>query len=114
MKMETKQEIFTRYKKEYYKAKGIPGKRRLLTQIIDTVKNVTGMGRKSIIRAFNHLQVKDPSGEERRGRSLYFMPDVTVALKDLWEAGGEVCGELLHPMIREYVGILKRDGMWKN
>jgi hypothetical protein len=114
MKMETKQEIFSRYKSEYYRAKKIKGGRKILTKIIDTVKSVTKMGRKSIIRVFNQLQVKDPYQEEQRGRSLYYTPDVTVALKDTWETGGEVCGELLHPMIKEYVEILKRDKMWKH
>jgi hypothetical protein len=114
MKMETKQEVLTRYKKEYYKAKGTLGKRKTLTKIIDTVESVTGMGRKSIIRAFNHLQIKDPLGEEQRGRKLYYTPDVTVTLKEVWEVGGEVCGELLHPMIKEYVSIFKREKMWKH
>lgn len=44
---------------------------------------------------------------------MYYTPDVTVALKEVWEAGGEVCGELLHPVVKEYVNILKRDKMWK-
>ena len=111
--METKKGVFNRYKKEYYKAKTIKlGGRKILTKIINTVENVTGMGRKSIIRKFNDLQVKDPYHEDQRGRSLYYTPDVTCALKDIWEAGGEVCGELLHPIIKEYVDILKRDKMW--
>jgi hypothetical protein len=114
MKMETKQEVFSRYKNEYYRAKTIKGGRKILTKIIDTVRSVTKMGRKSIIRVFNQLQVKDPYQEETRGRSVYYTPDVTVALKDTWEAGGEVCGELLHPMIKEYVYILRRDKIWKH
>ena len=114
MKMETKQEVFTRFKKEYRQAKTIKGGRKTLTKIIDVVKNVTGMGRKSIIRAFNRLQIKDSYRTEQRGRPLYYTPDVTIALKDIWEAGGEVCGELLHPVIAEYVFILQRDQMWKH
>ncbi len=114
MKMETKQEVFARYKKEYYKARVTKGGRKTLTMIIDTVKSVTGMGRKSIIRTFNRLQVKDPRTEEHRGRSLYYTPDVTAALKDIWEAGGEVCGELLHPMVNEYVAIFRRDLVWNH
>jgi len=60
MKMETKQEIFARYKKEYYRARTVRGGKETLTKIIDTVSDVTGMGRKSIIRRFNRLQMKDP------------------------------------------------------
>jgi hypothetical protein len=56
--------------------------------------------------------MEDPYKEETRGRKEYYGPDVTVALKEVWEAGSEVCGELLHPMIKEYVEILKKDKMW--
>ena len=110
--METKRELFVRYKDEYIKARKVKGKRKTLTKIIDTVKSVTRMGRKSIIRAFNRLQMVDLCHEEHRGRVLYYTPDVTCALKDIWEAGSEVCGELLHPMVREYVSILQRDKLW--
>ena len=71
MKMETKQEIFDRYKQEYYKAKGFKEGRGRQTEIIDIVKNVTKMGRKSIIRAFNRIQLKDPYKEDGRGRYLH-------------------------------------------
>jgi hypothetical protein len=114
MKMETKKDIFNKYKKEYYEAKATLGKRKILTKIIDTVRDVTGMGRKAIIRAFNNKQKQDPCHEEKRGRKVYYKPDVTAALKDIWETGSEVCGELLHPMIKEYVKILIRDKMWKH
>jgi hypothetical protein len=40
--------------------------------------------------------------------------DVTCALKDVWEAGDEVCGELLKPMVSEYISILIRDKMWNH
>ena len=112
--METKKEVFDRYKKEYYEAKADKKKRKILTGIIDIVKSLTGMGRKSIIRAFKVQQTRDPCTEEKRGRKVYYKPDVTAALKDIWEAGSEVCGELLHPMIKEYVKILIQDKMWKH
>ncbi len=114
MKMETKQEIFNRYKKEYYKARTVTGGKKTLTKIIDTVQGVTGMGRKSIIRVFNRLQIKSPYYEEQRGRSVYYTTDTTAALKEIWETGGEVCAELLHPVVTDYVSILKRDNMWKH
>ena len=112
MKMETKQEIFARYRKEYREARKSKGSRSTLTRIIDTVKNVTGMGRKSIIRAFNREQIKDPCTLERRGRPVHYTRDATVALKEVWEAGGEVCGILLHPVVHEYVDIFQRDKLW--
>jgi len=113
MKMETKQEVFNRYKDEYYKAKSFKEGRSRQTEILDIVESVTKMGRKSIIRAFNRIQMKDPYKSDNRGRLVYYTGDVTVALKCIWEVGGEVCGELLHPVFKEYVSILKRDNMWK-
>jgi hypothetical protein len=38
--------------------------------------------------------------------------DVDAALQTVWSAANEPCGELLHPMIAEYVTIFKRDKMW--
>jgi hypothetical protein len=56
--------------------------------------------------------MKDPAYVEGRGRHVYYTPDTTAALKEIWEAGSEVCGELLHPMVSEYVAILQRDKLW--
>ncbi len=58
------------------------------------------------------MQMRDPRLPERRGRHEFYTPDVTAALKEVWDVGDEACGELLHPQIREYVLILKRDGQW--
>lgn len=107
MTMETKNDIFEECKKEYWKAD-----RKEKGELLTHVCAVTKMHRKAAVRKFRHLQTKDPCGEERRGRSLYYTPDVTLALKDVWHDGNEVCGELLHPMIGEYMDILIRDKMW--
>lgn len=114
MNMETKQAVFERYKDEYFKARKQPGKRKTLTSIIDTIISVTGLSRKAVIRTFHRLQMRDPAHSEGRGRHVYYTPDTTAALKDIWEVGSEVCGELLHPMVAEYVSILNRDNMWKH
>lgn len=114
MNMETRQGVFDRYKKEYFKAKALEhGGRKLLTSILDTVCAVTGMRRKAAIRKFRRLQRRRTGTEETRGRPLFYTPDVTAALRDVWEAGGEVCGELLHPMIKECIEIFRRDKTWK-
>ena len=68
MNIETKQAIFTRYKKEYFKADRKHRKRREQSRIIDTIQSVTNLGRKSIIRSFHRIQIKDPAHEEGRGR----------------------------------------------
>ena len=62
-------------------------------EILSHVCFITRMHRKSAIRKFRHLQMKDPSREEKRGRSTFYTADVTVALKDVWEAGGEALFE---------------------
>jgi hypothetical protein len=109
MTMTTKNDIFTEHSSQYWKA----GKKEK-GEILSHVCAVTKMHRKATVRKFKSLQMRDPCKSEGRGRSMYYTPDVTIALKDVWEDGDEVCGELLHPMIREYVGILKRDHMWKH
>lgn len=112
--METKHEVFARYQKEYLRVRRQKGKRVELSTIITTIQSVTGMGRKSVIRALRHRQLQDPMLEECRGRRMYYTPDTTAALKDIWEAGAEVCGELLYPMVAEYISILTRDKLWKH
>lgn len=69
---------------------------------------------KSIPRSFKRIQMHDSTIGEKRGRRTYYTPDVTAALKELWDMAGEPCGENLHPMIAEYVTILKRDNLWKH
>lgn len=115
MNMETKKQIFERYKDEYYKARTLKkGGRRRCGEILDIVCDVAKITRKAASRKFTRLQCKDPCEEEKRGRAVYYTADVTAALKDVWDASNGLCGELLHPLIREYVDVFKRDGTWKN
>jgi hypothetical protein len=109
MTMQTKNDIFEEHKARYWKAD-----RKEKGEILTHVCAVTKMHRKSAVRKFRYLQMKDSCKAENRGRSVYYTADVTAALKDVWEDDDEVCGELLHPMIREYVEILKRDRMWNH
>lgn len=105
--MATKNEIFERYGKEYWAT----GKGRK-TEILNAVSEVTGMHRKAAVRKFRALQMRDVAHGDQRGRKTLYTPDVTTALKDIWETGNRVCGELLHPIVAEYVSILKRDKQW--
>ena len=105
--MATKNEIFSEHKVQYF-----AGNKFEKGAILDRVCAVTGMARKAAIRKFARLQRRDGARTERRGRNAYYTPDTTAALKQLWEAGNRVCGELLHPQISEYVQILTRDRMW--
>ena len=107
MTMTTKNEVFKEHSSQYWKAN-----KKEKGEILTHVCAVTKMHRKAAVRKFKAIQVKDPCKIECRGRSVYYTPDVTAALKEIWEDDDEVCGELLHPMIKEYVRILIRDKMW--
>ena len=105
--MATKKHIFKEHLPAYLRAD-----KQAKGEILKHVCFVTGMHIKAAIRKFRKLQMRNPFKDEQRGRAEYYTPDVTIALKEVWEAGNEVCGELLHPMIAEYVDIFKRDKMW--
>jgi len=107
--MATKNEIFKRFLGEYLKASK-ERKGEILRNVCDTTK----VHIKSAVRRFRILRFKDSTKEEQRGRPLTYTPDVISALKDIWEAGNKMCGELLFPMAKEYVETLIRDKMWKN
>lgn len=107
MTMATISNIFNEHAPRYWKAN-----RQEKGELLTHVCAVTQMHRKAAIRKFMTMQMSDSSKEERRGRSTYYTPDVTAALKEVWTDGNEVCGELLYPMISEYVAILQRDRLW--
>lgn len=109
--MDTKKDIFQEHLREWLKAKGNKQQRGTITAHIVFV---TKMHPKSISRKFKTLQLRPRAWEDTRGRPIYYGHGVTAALEDIWKATDEVCGELLHPMIREYVEILERDGMWQH
>jgi hypothetical protein len=69
------------------------------------------MHRKAAIRKFRKLQMNGDK-KEKRGRKVFYTPDVTTALRTIWTTGSQLCGELIHPIIEEYVSILRRDGAW--
>lgn len=107
--MATKNNIFGEYLREYLRADKTQ-KGMLLTHVCF----ITKMYRKAAIRKFRRLQLKDSLMPEQRGRSTYYTPDVTAALKDVWESASEICGELLHPAIPEHIYILTRDALWSH
>lgn len=105
----TKQEIFKEKLREYLTTDKV-GKGRIL----DAVSSITKCDRKSAIRRFRTLQLRPRSFQERRGRKRVYDHRTTAALKEVWEAANRICAERLHPVIPEYVRILKRDRMWKH
>lgn len=109
MNMVTKNNIFERYLVEYLGA----GRGRK-SEILDHVVDVTQMHRKAAIRKFHALQLGDAAQPEQRGRSVYYTKDVDAALQTVWDAANQPCGELLHPIIPEYVAVLQRDKQWRH
>lgn len=109
--MAIKQSIFEEHLEAWLKAKDNKKERGSLIRHICFVAKVHP---KSIPRSFRRVQLRDRAALEHRGRKTYYTPDVTLALKEVWESLGEPCGENLHPQVGEYVYILRRDHMWKH
>lgn len=110
MTMKTKKELMAleldKYLKADKKEKGI---------ILDSLERQTGMWRESIIRSLKNLQMKSVlTPLKKRGRRVYYTHDVCYALEEVWKAANSCCGELLHPIISEYVEIFQRDNTWKH
>lgn len=102
-------EVFQRYVPEYVKAS-----KERKQAMLNTVCELTGFHRKAAVRKFRRLQMKSFRDTDGRGRPVMYTPDVTAALKDVWSAASEICGELLHPVTAEYVMVLQRDGEWSH
>lgn len=109
MNMTTKNSIFERYLEEY-----LGSDKARKGAILDHVVDVTRMHRNAASRKFHALQLGDPAHTEGRGRTVYYTKDVDAALRTIWETANEPCGELLHPLIGEYVAIFKRDKQWRH
>jgi len=107
MTMATKTAIFQEYKTQYWN-----GSKQEKQAILTHICFVTQMHRKAAIRKFSTLQLFDPTIQHGRGRQRYYTPDVTVALKSIWKTASEICAELLHPAVAEYVSLLSRDHLW--
>src|SRR5262245_57958897 len=109
MTMETKQDIFKEHLSAYLK-----GGKAEKGQILKAVCQVAGYHKKAAIRKFKKLANQSGGQTDKRDRNEYYTMEVSLALKTVLEAGGEVCGELLFPQIAEYVKILQRDKMWQH
>lgn len=106
--METKNNIFVEHLNEYSKTN-----KRGRSLILDHLCFVTKIQRKSAIRRMGNSIYCRRKPMEKRGRKTVYDIDVTLALKSVWGLSGEICGELLHPMIREYVDNLKQQKLWR-
>jgi len=80
-------------------------------KILDTLEAILPIIRRAII---SRMQKQNPwkhSLRKREAKTRYG-PGRTAAFRTVWEVSGEICGELLHPIIAEYVSALHRDGHW--
>lgn len=107
--MATKHEVIADVLSDYLRAN-----KEEKGEILNRLEKTTKMHRKAIVRRLRVLQLRDnPAWADGRGRPLYYTPDVTVALKYLWEISHEICAERLHAVRDEYLAVLIRDSMWK-
>jgi hypothetical protein len=111
MTMKTKDEVFAEHLSAWLKAKGDKKKRG---EIGAHMVFATKCHAKSVSRTFKRLQLRDNARRDRRGRPRYYDAPVVAALRSVWEAGDRGCGEVIHPMIGQYVAVLKKDGEWKH
>lgn len=109
MTMATKQEIFQEKLGEYLTAS-----KEEKGDILDSVCRITGGHRKAAIRRFKTLQLRPQSWRGHRGRKQVYDQRTTAALKEVWAAANRICAERIHPIIPEYVRILRRDRMWSH
>lgn len=110
MIMATKHDVIKEELGEYLQAS-----RSEKSKILDRLETTLRMHRKAIIRRFKVLQCRSSgyNWNDKRGRLLYYTPDVTTALRYVWDNSHELCAERLHSVIHEYIEILIRDNMWK-
>lgn len=109
--MATKKDIFREHLPEWLAARGNRQKRGEMTKEISRIAKVH---LKSVPRSFRRVQLASPSTGKRRGRRAIYTPDVRAALYDIWDAAHWPCGELLHPLIPEYLAGFQAAGRWRH
>lgn len=106
--MTTKQEVFKEKLQEYLKAS-----KKEKGRILDVVCSITGVHRKTAIRRFKTLKLRPHYWKRKRGRNRIYDHSLISLIRELWDASGRICAERLHPIIPEYIRVLKRDEMWQ-
>lgn len=109
--MTTKQAIFRAHLAEWLKAKGDRKKRG---KMIKDISQIAQVHPQSVGRCFYRVQMVGGSAGHRRGRRAYYTGDVRAALYDIWSAANQPCGELLHPVVGEYIAAFKKEKRWKH
>jgi hypothetical protein len=111
MTMATKKEVLLEHLAEWLACRG---KRKARAEMVERISEVLKIHQKSVSRSFYRVQMSLCGGTKRRGRPVVFGCDATAALFEVWEAANHPCGEILFPIIAEYVAIFRRDGTWKH
>jgi hypothetical protein len=111
MTMTTKKDIFKAHLAEWLKAKGDRKKRG---KMVKEISQIAQVHQKSVSRSFKRVQMRDPYTGENRGRLVYYTNDCLAALYDAWDAASRPCGELLHPLIEDYIQGYLRESRWKH
>lgn len=107
--MATKKDIFREHLHEWLAIRGDKKKRG---EMVREIAHIASIHPKSVARSFRRVQMASPAVQERRGRPPLYTPDVRAALYDVWEAANRPCGELLHPVVSEYLTGFYRVRRW--
>lgn len=109
MTMKAIQEVFERYKQEYWRGSKIER-----SKVLDKVCETTRLHRKSAVRKFARIFGAKKFESEHRGRPVKYGADVTAALFSVWEVGARCCAENLRSQIAVYEDALRTLGKWKH
>ena len=102
MSQESRREYVERVRHRYLQAS-----RSEKTRILDEFVAVTGLHRKSAVRALRKGYQRE---RERRGRKRTYTGAVVEALVQVWRVCGCICGKRLQPFLPEIVVVLERHG----
>ena len=83
------------------------------TKIVTGIVTVSGMHRKTVIRALSRERIRSGwKAPPRLGRPRIYVAETEAALAWIWEQYDYPSAERLHNEIAEAIRIFKRDGMW--
>lgn len=104
MKYITKMNIFEKKLEKYLKSS-----KKEKGELLNAVCEIINLGRKQTIRNFRKVQLKNKSlFTETRGRKKIYGNEVNCLLKELWKLSYKLSGELLHPVLEEYLKSFKK------
>jgi hypothetical protein len=106
MSKESIMELTKAVTKRYLKAKG----RKKKTKILDEYCANTGLNRKYAIGKIREACFGDRKEKKKRGRKKTYSNEADVLLIQIWKAFDQICGDRLHPYLKEGLAVLNRCG----